>query len=341
MSVRAELAKIAFYNIEACGYYAFAQPTKEQFGGASTVLGDTLAWSAGKNFEDTLSPGSGDDAGTYLFDICQNSGGDFLVTTWNEAASTNGRVASVPRQATVGSGTVVMNKVSKNTIPGHATYFWVIPSKNVLATVTFQHSQNGQSAFQKYMESYLKWSSSFVVRDPSDRTKIIGYSTSPGNPNTPALDLYPRFRTKAAVNQAHHKDLVDNYARITKVIRKTLLNLRSSDDLELWQRFLRRAHMSAVQPGGTKGVPIQYQVSKTVSRSELLTMIKAWKDSSRTRYEDYGFVLKGDPKVYWLSHSLIKDEIELKVSRDNDEAVNGKSLIKALHSRASHLLQLF
>lgn len=71
-------------------------------------------------------------------------------------------------------------------------------------------------------------------------------------------------------------------------------------------------------------------------------MMQEWDDSEhvRSEWDDYGFTFKGNAaKVHWLSHSTLTASAELNVIWDNNEVVNGESLLSVLTAGKAVLLQ--
>ncbi|HDT4928564.1 TPA: hypothetical protein QHR04_002521, partial [Enterobacter kobei] len=72
------------------------------------------------------------------------------------------------------------------------------------------------------------------------------------------------------------------------------------------------------------------------------SMMREWDDSEymRSEWDDYGFTFKGNTaKVHWLSHSTLTASAELNVVWDNNEVVNGESLLSVLTAGKAVLLQ--
>jgi len=140
-----ENVKTQFYRISKAGYYHFAQDNPE-FGSVSEVFNELLGWvkSEDKKLSETCTyelEDAEDEYKTYCFNLVKNNEtGDFVIITWNETPTNEGRIVTVNGTQTVGNADVSFSDLPDGAIPGYATYFWVIPEYNVFASIRFHHS---------------------------------------------------------------------------------------------------------------------------------------------------------------------------------------------------------
>lgn len=333
-----ESTNISFYRITQCGYFARGADAP-LFGSVQEVLEDLQQWSAGKKLVETkISEVEQADTNgnTYLLDI-QTKGGTWMIATWNETASTNGRVASVQGESNVGDATIHMNDIVEGSIPGYSTYFWVIPSRNIFASIRFHHPYTAQRPFRSYIEKFMEcYSRHVVVGEPTEDSDypIIGYSnTAEDEPR----HLYPRFRTEWMKKPGQKQFFLDNADRITKIIRKETLDLSQAEPLAVWQKLLRQARLSNPQQ-----VPIKPRISFDVpfqpTAQDIEKMFEAWEEESESKWDDFGVKIAGHSDTHWVSHTLARQEFDLDVVRDNDEVVNTISLLDALLQNRAQIL---
>lgn len=337
-----EHAKVTFYNVDACGYFKHGAKAPE-FGSLTSTLQQLSAWSMGKQLvgTKTFQPEDGSDLHpAYLLDIREGDR-SWLVTTWNQTPANEAGVASVRGESSVGDAEVVMNKIDQGSIPGFATYFWFIPDRNCFASVRFQHLWTGQKSLQRYIESYLELFSPHVVINAGnlDEHEVLGYTKVPNDKPVRGF-ISPRFRT-SLVEKPGDLDLIrQRVDSIRRVIRKTTLELNMQQDLAIWQKFLEWTHMKA-QGARKDKVRVQYELTSRITLPELTTIITEWEENHDREWDDYGFVLQGEAsKPYWLSRSLARCQVDLDITRNNDEVVNPASLLKALTDKRDQLLGL-
>lgn len=335
-----ETASITFYRVIQCGYFA-RNAEVPLFGSIQETLEDLQQWSDGKKLietkvaEITESDTSGN---TYLVDI-QTKAGTWVITTWNETASTDGQVASIQAESNVGDATIHMNGIVEGSIPGYATYFWIIPSRNIFASVRFQHPYTAQKPFSAYIKKFMEcYSRHVVVGEATAESEypILGYAnTADDEPSHP----YPRFKTELLRNPGQKQFMLDHVDSITKVIRKETLDLTQAETLTFWQKMLRQAKLSSpiispVKPRITYDVPI------APTTEDVQSMFEAWESGAESRWDDFGVKIAGSPEIHWVSHTLARSEFSLNVERDNVEVVNSISLIDAIIASRTQILAL-
>jgi hypothetical protein len=331
-----EWVKIDFYNVSQVGYFKYGKKDAE-FCSLAQMLSELQKWVSGKTieltgtFNDTSNP---QDAPTFIADI-QSALGNYLLSTWNQTPSFDGRAASIPKTATVGKAQPATSSVPAGNIPGYPTYFWFIPVLNVFATVRFEGAVlNGQQALRRYLEAFLATSTSFVAYSNDTPPKFLGYAKTAGSP---PIRAKARFQTHPYVKDGAHARILAEAANIRKVMRKTELNLQTKEDKSLWQKILRRTHLSPATKAQAISIPIEYEVATHVTKAEVSEMIKDYAASQST-YEDYGFVLKGSGEQLWLSRSLAKDRISVTVTRTNEATIDAASLLAALQNQYASLI---
>ena len=333
-----EEAKILFYQINSCGYFRYGSQEPE-FGNVSSILSDLKNWIRDLTLVEraTYEVRDGEDLEKSYCLNCVQRNNQFLVIMWNQIPTTqNNAVAAISADSTINSPTYSFNEFPENTIPGYATYFWIIPERNLLATIRFHHSKNGHKNFTKYLNEFMAKFSSYVVSEesPDDEYNIIvGYRESDANE---AQTLNSRFHDSIYKKDGKIEYIRQHSNRITKIIRKNRLSITEPDDRGFFTRMMDRVLLQDVTPEDTE-VKVKYEVSYTPTPDQLQQMILDWNESNETRWDDIGFNIAGN--TYWLSHSTAKDEVELNVLRDNDEVINYRSLIQSLQNNQDRIFR--
>lgn len=335
-----ETAKITFYKVNECGFYARGETTPK-FGSIQDLLLSLEDWSQGKQLVETKTyepNGSSEQMPCYLLNIL-SSGSSWLVTIWNETPSTDGQTASAVGTSNVGNAQIVMNELPEGGIPGFATYFWFIPELNIFASIRFQHLISGQKPMQLYMESYLALFSPFVVVTEPDENEdifIIGYKA---NPEDEAADLYPKFRTCLFKKRGNRDLLLAKAHDIRKIIRKASLRLSRPEDLSHWQRLLTALDLRTATPND-EAIKVKYEVGANLSRDDLHALIEGWEQEHERQWDDYGFQFRGDNAIHWLSHSIARSEYQVEIRRENAEVVNASMLLSELERLRPEIIRL-
>lgn len=335
-----EKAKISFFQVSKCGYFTQGPKPNFEFGDLAEILKALKVWSTGKALGQTQTfqaPPNADQLPVYLYDIASR-GSDWLVVLWNQIPATNNRVASVQANGVVGGAQIHMNSVATGTIPGFATYFWFIPSKNVFASIRFQHATVGHAGLRAYTRGYIERHTPFTVYQNNPTTadiEIIGYRATA---SAAVQNLAPRFHSEPFRKPGEHDMLLKNALRITKVLRKTTLELQTPEDLALWQSAWRKIRGRST-PAQVDPVSISYEIGTTLSKTDVQEIIDHASKDTET-WDDIGFMLKSDPNPHWLSKSFARDTFDIQVQRVNEEIVDLDALLGELDSQRTRLLDL-
>ena len=332
-----EEIKLSFYRITSCGYYPWGKKTAK-FGCLNDTLMQLRGWTQGKKLAHTKTyepKGGGNELSTYLVDVSQLNNA-WLLTLWNEAHNTDGTVTSINGNAPVGKASVSENEVEDGHIPGHATYFWILPADDLVVSLRFQHLTTGMPTMSKYLQNFLCNFTSHVVLDNADQFKVVGYQKDAHS--TPE-NLNALFRTKLCSKPGSLENIRNNAAAIRKIKKKSTLNLKDKASKSLWQKLLVDLHLADHQTLQHE-VDIQYEVDVlSLSKEEVNEIIDQW-DSEAAGETDYGFVMRGDPKVHWLGREVPRDTLELEVVRSNIELVGPEELLEGLSHHRERLLNL-
>lgn len=307
------------------------------FGSLEETLSDLAEWSKGKSLQETKlgDVTQSDTAGNvYLMDI-QHRSETWLVRIWNEVASTDGKVASAKAESQVGNARVVMNTLEEGSIPGYASYFWIVPSERMFASIRFQHPYTAQQPFRGFIQRFMERHGRYVVYGDSDENNnldILGYCQGPTEKPRHA---FVRFSTMQLRKPGNREHILNNVEKISKVIKKESLNLSAKEDRSLWQSLLRQATLSIPEQAPVEP-RISYVLPFKPSVEDVNNIFDEWEGNHETKWDDIGFKIHGD--VCWVSHTLARGELDLEVQREGPETVSTESLLTALIKSKSRLM---
>lgn len=337
-----EEVKVSFYKVTQCGYYSHGA-NAPAFGGLQEVLTELAAWSNGAALALTkLFDPLGDDLPVYLFGMRQ-VGNDWTFTTWNEIPAHDGKVASVSRRAVVGQAQVHLNAVDADDIPGYATYFWAVPDQNLIASIRFNHAVSGQQGMRSYIERFMALESSHAVQEQNDggEARIVGYVE---NADAPMTKVAPRFRTGAYVKPGQVRYILNNHARVKKVVRRAHLHIVNPAEQTLLQGFVQFLRGGNGNNHAAVDRSAYVELEYTPTQDELRAMIEAeTADLDASAWDDMGFIMHGETsKTYWLGRASASDRLQLDVERDADTGaiVTLESLSAALAANRAAILRI-
>lgn len=340
--IRNESVKVTFYRIQACGYYPHgaAEPA---FGGIADTFEQLAQWSEGMDLSLTklFDPdGPEQPYPVYLAGMAQSDGA-WVFSTWNEVPAHESGVASISSNSLVGAPVVHMNEVAENSIAGYATYFWVVPARNVIASIRFVHNVSGQQQMRTYLERFLATESKYVLTEENDDgTKFISGYSPDGEPQ--GARTFPRFKTAAFINPGEREYILANADRIRRVIRRGRLDTHNVIERRWWEGvagFLRVRAPEVPRVVVDKSALVSLEYTPTIA--ELEQMIDEQEaDQSARGWDDMGFKLQGETAPRWLGRSTASENFLIPVDRLNEEVVDLNHLAQTLHHRRADLLSL-
>ena len=339
--IQDEPARVTFYSVDRCGFYTF-RGRQPEFGGLAETCSQLAQWAQRKPFSLTKlsDPVEGSDLlPVYLLGIIP-MGEDWLLGCWNQTPARDGRVTSISMNSRIGRLEVHESELEPGTIPGFATYFWIVPRRNVVATVTFDGAAAGRAAMQSYLRDFLAYASPYVVEgaDESGDDVILGYTDQDDGV---AQNLHPRFLLHTYAKGGQRAHILARHTMIKKVIRVGHITLENQVQRNNFQRlvsFLRGDVNQNPAVGGTRAARVELEY--TPSREELVQMMEA-EDADETgeRSDDLGFVLRGEQGIYWLSKSRASDSFTLTIDRTG-EMVDLQSIADTLMAQRAGMLRL-
>lgn len=340
-----EKIKLKFYEVERCGYYKYGQDGC-YLTSLSDVLNDLKEWIQGKTLQQTkttnILSASSEKLPVYCVGITKGSGNTYLLVTWNEIASTNSNVSSIKKDEPVSSAAmnVESTPLPVGNIPGFATYFWFIPDENILATIKFNHIENGHIGMNYFLKGFLTRFSKYtvLVEDEQNRGnyEIVGYGTH----ELYDENLHPYFTSKLKRLAGKIDTIRRKRLDITKIIRKTVLSNQIRDDISLWEKLMYTVGIS--RPSQLDDtVELKYEIKSKPTSQELEDIISSWQQDHSQVWDDVGFTFAGMQNPLWLSSEVPSKDIEINVSRSNDEFVNFGSLISELESKREELQRVY
>lgn len=343
--------RVKFFQINKCGYYR-RHSSHPAFGDKASILEDLIAWIANKSISETSTyePTNEQDSNllhTYCYSLNRNTLGDFLLTTWNETATTDGAVASISLTGPVGDAQITTAEVQDGFQPGYPAYFWFPHEQNVYATVQIRNRLNGRHNLEEFIKGFLSKYSRFVVvddeNDDDGREQIRGYSST-GN----AEDIdksRPSFKSTEFRKHRNVDFIVQNRTNIRKMVRRDMLVYQFREKASLWQLIWRNVSGETASPILSGEHELQFEVDFTPSAEQLESMIRHWEAErdeagNSDQFQDVGFKIIGDPKVHWLSRALASDLFNMNLNFSRPPIADADSLLSQLHRTRKHIMPL-
>lgn len=340
----ANIGLMNYFKINECGLYKVNNP--KSFGldlnetfqllmnwKKPLVMSSTIPWNPASRSAKSKC---------YCKDIYKDeSTGDFLVVLWKSDTDTTGSLLGAQENSIDGSEEVFkfgsVNK-GKKVIWGRPCYYWVIPEKNTVVSIKFDHSVCDSALFQEYI-------SACVTNKIPHPDKLIDYTNSHFARLSfkDSKDNYRysyRFdmslKTLDTINSALTK-----LTNVTHIIRReTIQNKTVIDERAIWLKLFDAAipYPKAAQP---KLRQIEIKAEANPSPTEIKQIIENYlknKENPDTKsWDNVGFETPSGR--YWSDTFRLKDQ--LVITNSSAEVFTAKFLLAEINkSRKDYLLPL-
>ena len=338
-----EKIKLTYFNITRCGYYRF-RDSALAFGGLSETLSDIKLWLNGKTLRQTkvFDPADGDSVfPVYISDLAIDAGtGDALLITWNETPTTaGGQVAAAAGDDPVGSVDVSLMDVPKGGIPGYPCFFLFIPSRSIVVTIRFDGQvHNGNPGLSRYIDDFLgKFSSHVVVVENDDGVRINGYVTVHGGE---PQNVRPVYRSSQARVPGKLEWLIENRTQIRKLVRRDRLLAGVAPNYSRLQTIWNWFGITTPAVPHSGSVNFDFELDCSISEEQLDELVE-FDALEHDGNKDIGFRMIGESGViHWLSHALVKQEIDIDVKRTHAGLTSANDLLKVLSNHRASILSI-
>ncbi len=316
---------IKFYNIERCGYYK-PRNIEPVLSNTENVFSQLNLWAQQVNIQDSSTfdpPDNSTINKSYLLKMIQSDSGDYYITMWNAVPTTDANaVAAVSANSTHEQLEFQFQEFTEGYIPGFATYFWISPRNNRLATIRFNRSNNGQQTFVHFMQGFIKRFTSYVVQVEDNSRNIVtvsGYEEI----GEEKQKLVARFKTKGLTKRGPIEFIRENLAKVWKVKGRTLIIPGSEERTSLLKQLIN------ILAGENRNeineqITMKFEFPRTPSREEFEAMYENWTEN-REGNEDVGFSIGNND--YWFGHEIQKTDIKLDVGMDNAEVYSLENIM--------------
>lgn len=342
------------YQVSKCGYYPWRTggAVVPVFGGLSQTFAQLNTWATGKRLGETatfVSTGAEYDelSNVYFLSSSHNaSNGDYLLAVWNRLPGNRQNIASVGVSDVVGNASAEVKEFDNDRIPGYATYFWIMPTANRVATVNLKNLNKGLANFSAYIASFLKFvNPGHVVLanglGPNGEIEIAGYRPSPADSIVEGA-VRPGFNVRSIPLGGDLAYIRTNVGLIDKIVCKTTISVAEQQERQWWQTMLDMSRIHGRHNIRVEDAPVQVQFPISLNIDDLNQTIDAWADDLNdigNRSNDIGFHIRGG-EIKWLSKTQARTSIPLEVEWIDDELVNMNALMTQLQLHRALVLRL-
>jgi hypothetical protein len=332
-------AKIKFFDIKRCGFYRRGDQVPT-FGSLDNTLEQLNAWATdGRAFVNTscYQPDPDNDLlSTYFCGWSRNKKNkDSLLVLWNQSPSDDGVIYGMnPTLPPGGTAMLATDFGDKPAIPGAPSYIWFVPSKNVFATIRFNHSVQGKGNLDHYLNGYMQNKSQYRVLDKDQ--KVIGYSLT-AKATEDSGRINPRFEAYGRKQEELEAELLTNISKITKIIKRETLQYALEDDRSTFERVF--AKLLPSPPSFKQLRTISHELQFSPTEAELKAIIKNFDELGNDSYiKNAGFVYR-DGKTIMLTGANVAFEHHFNIDRGENQLISAEKLLAEITTQRADLLR--
>ncbi|WP_153116127.1 hypothetical protein [Rhodocyclus tenuis] len=332
-------AKIKFFDIKRCGYYRRGESTVS-LSNVNDTLEKLNAWATdGRDFANTTcyQPDPDNDLlNTYFCGWSQNATTkDSLLVLWNQVPNDNGVIYGMNPSVPPGVTAMLSTDFgSTPAIPGAPSYIWIIPSKNVFATIRFTHSVQGKINLDHYINGFLQNKSPYRVKNSEG--KVIGFSRT-GQPTQESAKIHPKFEAYTRKQEELEAELITNINKISKIIKRETLIYTAESDRKIFERVFSKLLPNA--PAFSQPRTISHELQFSPTESELKSIIKNFGELGQDTFiNNAGFVYKNG-KTIMLSGTNVAFSHSFSITRGEKELISPHILLNAVTQDRADLLR--
>lgn len=332
-------AKIKFFDIKRCGFYK-KRAGAPVFGGLDNTLENLNKWATdGRTFVNTTcyQPDPDNDLlSTYFCSWSRNKATkDSLLVLWNQSPNDDGVIYGMNPTLPPGATAMLSTDFGKEpAIPGAPSYIWFVPSKNVFATIRFNHSVQGKGNLDHYLNGFLQNKSKYRVLDTEG--KVVGYSPN-GEASEDSEQMHPRFEAYGRKQEELEAELLTNITKITRIVKRETLNYAVPDDRGPFERVFSKLLPSPPVFNQLRSISHELQFSPT--EAELKAIIKNFDELGQDTFiKNAGFVYR-DGKKIMLTGANVAFEHHFNIDRGENQLISAERLLKEISTQRADLLR--
>lgn len=256
--------------------------------------------------------------------------GDYVFVLWNEMSSNDGDVLAVSKTSTVGKVDVQPGFNSDTQIPGLPSYYWVSLKNQFVATIYFDHGTVSIANFKNYLTNYIYNYSGYAVRDKNDR--VIGLKQNKESP----LSSF-KFELTRSMDESSVERLIQNYSRINKLVKRS--KIEATDPMDsaflirkakgLAEKFMKKSL------NRNKETCLYFELDFNVSSlADMKEIISDYGDTinEAERLNDFGFKLKGESKLIYLSGESLRKIHSFDIIRERRNPFTANQILNHIRN---------
>lgn len=315
--------KFELHQISRCGFYerGVKQPV---FGALSEWDSELPRWIHGRanvSQTSTFQTDKEQHSSVYCVGSTRKKSGLGLIL-WHGVPATEKGIAYITMNAKPGEVAVSEAELASNSIPGWASYYWALPSKNLLVCMQpagrMRNHGNGLPDCREYLKGWLQKYSQYVQRIKridSQKQAIFEIGWRKTAVEKIRFDLTVHFDTQPYAIPCALDEVRSRYNEIRKLVHSVKIRRALPEDRNLLSVLLDRMGFSDYSPPEDDQLSFRWESDWQPSLRELDSLIDRQNMRNQEgRRERQAVRFRGDSTLYWLDGGPVRDEVDLPVS---------------------------
>lgn len=221
------------YRLDKCGFYRWGEQESE-FGDVIDWYRDFFDWlepkrKPGVPCDHTSTTGERDDVpeDIYCIGAVEDGRGNFGVSLWNKGWRTEDGVVYLSSGASLGNPRFRTSRLDPGDIPGWPSYFWVMPTENMVVSLMPDKAIASIRSFREYFFNFLRSESKYVADSYTEINPKTGKEETrfvyqnPGDA-PPTHRVFPRLNVSPEViNTGKIEEIKENWPKVRKFLLHT------------------------------------------------------------------------------------------------------------------------
>ena len=331
-----------YFNVNKCGLYRQGLSTPKGIDLTETFQLITN-WVHGKPLANTLPWNAQFRQGAsqcYCKDIyTSEDNGDVVLVLWKSDTASNGTILGAPEDAKTGEGDVIEytgDHKGKKMIWGRPMYYWIIPSKQLVVSIKFEHSVCDSQLFQDWISA--------AITNRVDHTGKKKELTETGQTRISFADgtiggdyrYRYMFDVSLKTEDTASATMTALASSVTHIIKRETVTIVTSDERAQWVRFFDNFPLIKPAPNAkTRQIEIKAEARPTAAQIKEIIETYAKDNRQPGEWDNVGFGT-ADRQTIWVDRYRLKHAIAYEVPKE--QVITAVDLHEAINSRRENFL---
>lgn len=305
--------KLRYFEVSQCGYFNGSHKNPQGYDCILQTLHDLKEYVSGKSIQETGISNEDEEPKTFILDI-ENNNGFWIISLWNKTdKASSDEVVSLDLSSKIGEIESEEVRASKGKSFGFVSYILICPENRFYATLMpTGASFAGRESFELYIKNFLwinpKVAEKRVIERDEESEELTIERTEFKLPKKIPGTITPRFVCKLLKSQSEIDYVIKNYDQIIRIKNNCTVKVTHKQESKgVLKKYLPKLFGDTGLFAPLETIRIKTETSAGFRTAQDLTVwISGWTEAAIDPEEDdCGFVLRGDPRTYWMHGNIV------------------------------------